>query len=99
MSVNGHNGQRAEAERRSASIEPLTDRERSLLDYLPTHLTYAQIGSELFLSVNTVKSNLKNVYRKLGVRSRAEAVAVAREAGLVTVDLPISSVHAVERRR
>ena len=37
----------------------------------------------MFLSVNTVKSNLKSVYRKLGVASRAEAVEVARDAGLI----------------
>lgn len=65
------------------TLQPLTERERSLLALLPTHLTYAQIGAELFLSVNTVKSNLKAVYRKLGAGSRAEAVEVARRNGLL----------------
>jgi LuxR family maltose regulon positive regulatory protein len=63
--------------------ESLTARELTILELLPTHLSYAQIGAELFLSVNTVKGNLKTVYRKLGVGSRAEAVEAARRAGLV----------------
>jgi LuxR family maltose regulon positive regulatory protein len=61
----------------------LTARERSLLEFLPSHLSYAQIAARTFLSVNTVKSNLKSVYRKLGVASRAEAVELARGAGLI----------------
>jgi LuxR family maltose regulon positive regulatory protein len=77
-------GPRAVTDTPAASIlQPLTERERSLLALLPTHLTYAQIGAELFLSVNTVKSNLKTVYRKLGAGSRAEAVEVARRNGLL----------------
>ena len=51
---------------KAASQVALTDRERSLLEILPTHLTYAEIGARLFLSVNTVKTNLKSLYRKLG---------------------------------
>ena len=61
----------------------LTGRERSLLEFLPSHLSYAQIAARTFLSVNTVKSNLKSIYRKLGVASHAEAVDLARDAGLI----------------
>jgi LuxR family maltose regulon positive regulatory protein len=61
----------------------LTPREQTIIDLLPTHLNYGQIGNELFVSVNTVKSNLKSIYRKLGVANRYEAVAVARERGLI----------------
>ncbi|HXW81857.1 MAG TPA: LuxR C-terminal-related transcriptional regulator, partial [Acidimicrobiales bacterium] len=61
----------------------LTDRERSVLELLPTHLSYAQIGKELYLSVNTVKSALKVLYRKLDAGTRNEAVDVARAAGLL----------------
>ena len=61
----------------------LTPREQTIIDLLPTHLNYGQIGNELFLSVNTVKSNVKSIYRKLGVTSRYEAVATARELGLI----------------
>ena len=61
----------------------LTSRELSLVELLPTHLSYAEIGARLFLSVNTVKSNLKSVYRKLDVTTRAEAVEASRLSGLI----------------
>lgn len=61
----------------------LTDRELTLVRLLPTHLTYAAMGAQLFLSVNTVKLHLKSVYRKLGASTRDEAVAAARQAGLL----------------
>jgi DNA-binding CsgD family transcriptional regulator len=65
------------------SIEALTTKEYEVLARLPSHLTYQGIGSELYLSVNTVKTYVSAVYRKLGVSSRSEAVAVARAAGLL----------------
>ena len=61
----------------------LTSRELSLVELLPTHLSYAEIGARLYLSVNTVKSNLKSVYRKLDVTTRAEAVEASRRSGLI----------------
>lgn len=61
----------------------LTGREVTLLELLPTHLSYAEIGGRLFLSVNTVKSNLKSLYRKLGVTTRSQAVQAARTRGLL----------------
>lgn len=64
-------------------IEALTARERTVLALLPSHLTYDQIADRLSLSVNTVKSNLKSIYRKLSVASRSDAVDTARAAGLV----------------
>jgi LuxR family maltose regulon positive regulatory protein len=66
-----------------ARAAQLTPREATIVDLLPTHLNYGQIGAELYVSVNTVKSNVKSIYRKLGVSSRFEAVAVARELGLI----------------
>lgn len=63
--------------------EALTPREQSIIELLPTHLSYGQIGDELFVSVNTIKSNLKSIYRKLGVTTRFDAVAVARDQGLI----------------
>jgi LuxR family transcriptional regulator, maltose regulon positive regulatory protein len=68
---------------RARSIETLTAKEHEVLARLPSHLTYQGIGSELYLSVNTVKTYVSAVYRKLGVSSRSEAVAVARAAGLL----------------
>jgi LuxR family maltose regulon positive regulatory protein len=69
------------APRQSAAI--LTDRELSVLRFLPSHLTYAEIARECPMSVNTVKTHLKNVYAKLGVSTRAEAVERARLLGLL----------------
>jgi DNA-binding CsgD family transcriptional regulator len=61
----------------------LTSRELTLLELLPTHLTKAEIGERLYLSVNTVKSNLTALYRKLDATTRAEAVEAATRAGLI----------------
>jgi LuxR family transcriptional regulator, maltose regulon positive regulatory protein len=62
---------------------PLTDREATVLELLPSRLTQREIGDELFLSINTVKSHTRAIFRKLGVESRAEAVAKARNLGLI----------------
>ena len=54
-----------------------------MLRYLPTHLSAPQIASELSVSTATVKTHLRNLYVKLGVHSRAEAVESARAVGLL----------------
>ena len=59
-------------------IEPLTDRERDVLRFLPSRLTVREIADELYISANTMKFHLRVIYRKLGVNSRAEAADVAR---------------------
>lgn len=61
----------------------LTDREMALLALLPTHLSYSQMGEQLYVSVNTIKTNLKSIYRKLSASSRDEAVRSARVVGLL----------------
>ncbi len=58
-----------------------SDAERRVLVLLATDLTLSEIGSELFLSRNTVKTHVWRLYRRLAVRTRAEAVAVARAQG------------------
>jgi LuxR family maltose regulon positive regulatory protein len=58
--------------------EPLTGRERNVLRLLSTELTLREIAAELFVSYNTVKSQTRSVYRKLGVSTRAEAVAISK---------------------
>lgn len=62
---------------------PLTAAELRLVHFLPTHLSFKEIADELFVSPNTVKTQAKSIYRKFGVRSRAEAVDCARSAGLL----------------
>jgi LuxR family maltose regulon positive regulatory protein len=65
--------------------EALSERELTVLRYLPTLLSSSEIAGELFVTVNTVKSHLKSLYRKLGVRNRREAVERARDLGLIAV--------------
>jgi LuxR family maltose regulon positive regulatory protein len=62
---------------------PLTPAELRLLPYLQTHLTADMIAERLFLSVHTVKTQVKAVYRKLGVSSRNDAVQKATAIGLL----------------
>jgi LuxR family maltose regulon positive regulatory protein len=54
-----------------------------LLELLPTHLSYAEMGNRLYLSVNTIKSNLKQLYRKLNASTRTQAVEIARDRGFL----------------
>jgi LuxR family transcriptional regulator, maltose regulon positive regulatory protein len=63
--------------------EPLTDRELTVLEHLPTMLSNAEIATQMFVSVNTVKAHLKSLYRKLDVSSRRQAVQRARELQLL----------------
>ena len=68
---------------------PLTPAELRLLHQLPTHHSFREIAAQLYVSTNTVKSQARSIYRKLGVSSRAEAVAVAQAAGLIAgAELP-----------
>ena len=50
---------------------------------LATHLTVPEIGDRLYISRHTVKSQAMAIYRKLGTSSRSEAIARARESGLL----------------
>jgi DNA-binding CsgD family transcriptional regulator len=63
--------------------EPLTDSEARVLRYLPTHMRAPEIAAELYVSANTVKTHVRNLYRKLGAHSRQEAVQRARAIGLL----------------
>lgn len=59
--------------------EPLTEREQVVLNLLRTSLSVSEIARELYLSANTVKTHKRAIYRKLGVRSRREAIERAPE--------------------
>ncbi|MEV4314011.1 AAA family ATPase [Actinocrispum sp. NPDC049592] len=61
----------------------LTDREQELLLELPSMRTAEEIAQTMFVSVNTVKTHLRGIYRKLGVSQRRDAISVARERGLL----------------
>lgn len=80
-------GPRAEHLRKAVEeascTEALTPAEHRVLELLPTHMSDKQMAGELYVSTNTVKTHLRAVYRKLGVKARAEAVARARELGLL----------------
>jgi DNA-binding CsgD family transcriptional regulator len=63
----------------------LTRRERVVLANLSEEATLEQIASKLFVTRNTVKSQVRSVYRKIGVSTRADAVKWARAAGIQDV--------------
>jgi LuxR family maltose regulon positive regulatory protein len=64
-------------------VEPLSERELEVLALLAAGKTNQQIAKELFVSLGTVKSHINNIYRKLGVRSRTQALAKVRELNLL----------------
>jgi len=64
-------------------VEPLTVRELQVLGLLAGGLSYAEIGSELYVSRNTVKSHASHIYTKLGVSGRTAAAETAWRLGLV----------------
>jgi LuxR family maltose regulon positive regulatory protein len=64
-------------------VEPLTERERAVLEYLPTMMSNSEIALQLRVSVNTVKTHLKSVYRKLGVERRRDAVLRGRQLEII----------------
>jgi LuxR family maltose regulon positive regulatory protein len=85
------------------SIEPdvrapeLSPSELRVLRFLPTNLTRADIARELYISINTVNTHIRNVYSKLGAQNRSSAVERARELRLLSTGrnhrIPVSSAH------
>ncbi len=72
--------------RQRTATTALSGRELAVLQFLPTRLTNQEIGGQIFVSPNTVKTHLKSLYRRLGVGSRDEAVRRARQLGLLPPD-------------
>jgi LuxR family maltose regulon positive regulatory protein len=69
---------------RPSQTEELSPSELRVLRYLPTNLTRPDIAGELYVSVNTVNTHIRNIYSKLGARDRASAVSRARELRLLS---------------
>jgi len=68
---------------RLSEPDELSPSELRVLRYLPTNLTRPEIASELYVSINTVNTHLRNIYSKLGARDRSSAVQHARELRLL----------------
>ena len=68
---------------RSPLLEPLTTREQDVLELLAAGLSNAEIAARLIVTVGTVKTHIKSIYSKLGVNSRTQAIARARELGVL----------------
>jgi LuxR family maltose regulon positive regulatory protein len=64
--------------------EELSPSELRVLRYLPTNLTRPEIAQELYVSINTVNTHIRNVYAKLGARDRSSAVQRARDLRLLS---------------
>jgi LuxR family transcriptional regulator, maltose regulon positive regulatory protein len=64
-------------------IEPLTEREREVLVHVSGMLNTAEVAEQMYISVNTVKTHLRNIYRKLAAEHRNEAVRRARQLQLI----------------
>ena len=64
-------------------VEPLTEREREVLRHFSDMLNTAEVASEMYISINTVKAHLKRIYRKLAATHRGEAVRRARQLELI----------------
>jgi LuxR family maltose regulon positive regulatory protein len=68
---------------RALPAEPLSDREREVLRHISGMLSTAEVASEMYISVNTVKTHLRTIYRKLAASHRGEAVRRARQLELI----------------
>jgi len=69
---------------RLSQAEELSPTELRVLRYLPTNLTRPEIARELYVSINTVNTHIRNIYSKLGTRDRSSAVQRARELRLLS---------------
>jgi len=72
-----HASHSAAVAHREAPLEPLSARERKVLRLLAAGLSNAEIAAELVVSINTVRTQARSIYRKLGVKNRHEAVSAA----------------------
>ena len=64
-------------------MQPLSDREKEMLIFLANGVSNKEMAQKMFVSENTVKFHLKNVYSKLGVANRLQAINMARQLGFI----------------
>jgi LuxR family transcriptional regulator, maltose regulon positive regulatory protein len=64
-------------------VDPLTDRELEILSYLPSRFTNSEMAQRCYVSVNTIKTHMTHIYRKLDVANRNGAIRRAQEVGLL----------------
>ncbi|MET9266035.1 LuxR C-terminal-related transcriptional regulator [Amycolatopsis sp. NPDC004079] len=76
-------------------LDPLSEAEIRVLRYLPTNLSIPEIADALTVSRNTVKTHVRNLYRKLGAHRRAAAVEQARTTGLLAPSLSEAHLPAI----
>jgi LuxR family maltose regulon positive regulatory protein len=76
-------GTAARVARTAGLVEQITDREMAVLRYLPSEMSQRDIAAELYVSLNTVKTHSRAIYRKLGVGDRKAAVQAARDRQLL----------------
>lgn len=81
--VASRHGQTGRATPQVGLVEELTERELAVLRYLPSPMSQRDIAGELFVSLNTVKTHCRSIYRKLAVSGRKAAVQAARDADLL----------------
>ena len=84
--IAGRLARKAIAPARAAEDEPLTPREREVLRLLALGLSNNEIAEKLFITKRTVQNHVSNIYGKLGLDSRAEAVLYAIRYGIVDVN-------------
>jgi len=68
----------------SQLVEPLSERELEVLQFIAEGLTNQEIATRLYLSLYTVKAHARNIYAKLGVKNRTQAVAKGKALGILS---------------
>ena len=91
--------QPADGQQAPLVVERLSERELEVITLLSGMLSTAEIASEMYLSVNTVKTHLRSIYRKLSAAHRGEAVRRARQLGLILGFQGFRGCRAADRAR
>jgi len=77
--------EKAPTTQQPCSHQHLTERENEVLRLISRGYSYQEIGENLKLSINTIRAHIRNIYRKLSVKSRSEAVFEATQLGIITL--------------